>query len=468
MKQNIFILALALLLGLESFAYQLNYSENIQKAHLKILEYQFDEANSILEKESADNLYVSYLFCYEDFLKSYFKSNLSNYENFNANIEKTVEKLETINSDESNILIADLYLYQGFIHFLWDEKFAYAKSIFKGNRFINNVSDNCLEKKKIKSLYEVLGYGIPDKYKRFASWFGFSGDAMAGLKMLDDFLASPKISDAQRIEGQVFHMYLCNFLDIPLQQQNFNFKSQLLLYVYLQTVPLSAKEKVNLIEQFAKKDLGYFDYLKGKILLQMQDVKGYDLLEKYVQNQEGNTFKHDALYQMYAYNIANNNPQKAQKCKEEIILLPQARFPIDKKALKRCNTDRPPFLVKAGQLFDAGMFKQSLSVLYKEKNNSALNTTKAKVEFVYRKARNYQMLNQEDKAIKAFEAVIKTGLDELYFVPFSSYQCGKIYIHQKQYDKAKQYLNKTFELNNGDYKHSINLKTKFALDKISN
>ncbi len=467
MKRNHFILALALLLGLQSFAYQVNYSQNIQKAHLKVLEYQFDEANAILKKESPDNLYVSYLFCYEDFLTAYFKSNLSNYEKFNLNIKETVEKLESIHSDESNMLIADLYLFQGFIHFLWDEKFDYAKSIFRGNRFINKVSDNYLEKKKIKSLYEVLGYGIPDKYKRFASWFGLSGDAMTGLKMLDDFLKSPKLSEAQKIEGQVFQMYLCNFLDIPLQLQDFNFKSQLLLYVYLQTVPLSGKEKVNLIEQFTQKDLDYFNYLKGKTLLQMQDIRGYDLLQKYIENKSGNTFKHDALYQMYAYNIANNTAEKAEKCKKKIALLPQARFPIDKKALKRCNTDRPPFLVKAGQLFDAGMYKESLSVLHKGKNSPELNTTKSKIEFVYRKARNYQMLNQKDKAIKAFEAVIKTKLDELYFVPFSSYQCSKIHIREKQYDKAKEYLNKTFELNNGDYKHSINLKAKFALDKIS-
>ncbi len=470
MKKLYFTFTVLLLLSLSSFAYQLNYTKNIQKAHLLILEYEFDKADSLLniEKEKQpDNLYISYMYAYKSFLTAYFNTSLESYEAFKKIAEELSEKLEDFKTDEANTIIADIALYEGFIHFLWDEKYEYAMCIFRGKKYIGKVKDSYHEKKRIQSLYEVLAYGIPEKYKFFARWFDFDGDAMVGLNMIDSFLKDKKISPAQKIEGQIFQMYLHKFLDIPLKKTDYNFKSPLLLYVYLQTSSVSASQKLKLIEQFAKKDLKYFSYLKGKMLLLMQKPKGYAILRDYVKNKSSHSFKHDALYQMYKYNLCINNTQSAEKCKNQIMSLPIATFPIDKKIAKKLTIQRIPSMIKAGMFFDAGLYKESLSTLLKVDKRKLKSTTN-KLEYMYRLGRNYHQMNQDDKALKLYAKVIESNLSDIYYVPFSAYQSGKIFKEKKDFEKAKYFFNKTFELNEGEYEHSINLKTKFALDYLEN
>ncbi len=468
MKKIQLTLVLLLFITFKGFAYQLNYTQNIQEAHLLILEYEFDKADSLLnieKKKQPDNLYISCMYVYKSFLKAYFNTNTESYEAFKKISEDVSEKLEDFNTDEANTLIANIALYEGFIHFLWDEKYEYAMSIFRGKKYIGKVKDSYHEKKRIQSLYEVLAYGIPDKYKVFASWFDFEGDAMVGLNMIDSFLKDKEISPAQKIEGQIFQMYLHHFLDIPFKKSDYDFKSPLLLYVYLQTSSISATKKLELIEQFAKKDLRYFSYLKGKMLLLKQEQKGYAILQNYIKHTTSNAFKHDALYQMYSYNFCNNKLQDAEKCKNDIMSLPTATFPIDKKIAKKLSIHRPASLIKAGMLFDAGMYQESLATL-KKVNPSVFKNDSHKLEYQYRLARNYHQLNQEEKALKIYAKVIASNLSEIYFVPFSSYQSGKIFKKRKNYKKASEFFNKTFELNQGEYEHSINLKTKFALDYL--
>ena len=447
------------------------YSNNIEKAHQELLELNYTKANNYLELEKTsnpNNKYINYLFAYQSFLKTYFNVNKSNYDKYIELSENTLELLEHEGNNETALLLAStISIQRAFIFFLWGEHMSYVKALMHGQSFLDDIDKNTKnpEYLKTRSIYEVLGGSIPNKFKPFAKWFNIKGSAKKGIQLIERYLRQNKLSSANLYEGQMIKLYLRSFLDIP--NQNINPASPTLLtYVYLQTSKESAKKKIIRIDNLNAKSNSYFVFLKAKYLIELQKEEGFILMNNFIQNQNNQAFLHSAHYYLAWYFCAQGNKEAYKNEISKINLLPSPTYPTDKKALERTKQTCNSSLIKSRMLFDAGEYKMALKILKQKSILNDLVTFEEKIEYLYRLARVYENLENTSKALELYQKVIDTKKSDLYFVSFSAYRTGKIYALQNQKAKALEYYNIALELNDGEYKKSIEQKCQYSISSI--
>jgi len=192
-------------------------------------------------------------------------------------------------------------------------------------------------------------------------------------------------------------------------------------------------------------------------------------MREFIAEQKGISLVHSAHYYLAWYYCSHKNSTDYKKEISAIEALPEALFPADKNVGNRISSQKTcnSYLVKSRMLFDAEEYSKALAVL-KEKNiDKQLKTYEEKIEYIYRLARIYEHSKQIEKAIQLYSKVVKTQKSELYFVPYSAYCLGKIYENQSEINLAKQYYNIALDLNEGEYKTSIEKKCQFALNRLS-
>jgi len=262
-------------------------------------------------------------------------------------------------------------------------------------------------------------------------------------------------------------LYLKHFLNIQpptLPEQN---TPLLLIYLDLQTSKENAQIKINKIDRIKYNLPPYFTFLKAKFLIELQNKNGVSLMNQFIQKQKGLSLLHSAHYYLSWFYCANDEPQLSQSEIAKMKELPSPLFPADKKALNRiekehCNS----YLVKSRMLFDAGEYKRALNVLKTKQATASLINYEQKIEYLYRLARIYENINLIDKALKLYQKVIDTQKTELYFVAFSAYRSGEIYLNKQNYKLAKTFFSMALELNEGEYKSSIESKCQYAIESI--
>lgn len=451
------------------------YTENIQKAHSKILEFEYSQAQIFLSQEkkaNPKNRYIEYLENYHLFLNSYFEPTSSSYEEFENYSENCIDLLrKEKNREEANLLLSMIYIQKAYCDFLWDNQLSYANALIKGQNHLNKVSSKTtnLEYLKLKGIYEVINGSVPSSYKWYAKWLGVKGSPKGGLEYIEKYLENPTISSARKTEGQIIDLYLRSFLDYNIPEIK-AIQQPLLAYVYLQTSQIKNSEKIALINQTQKnfkRSPTYLYFLLGKYLLQLQNSEGMLFMSYFEKNHKGIAFEHTAQMYKAWYSLANNDSNKYNEAIQKINSLDEATFPADKKAVSNLRTkEYLPFLLKARMLFDAGNYHQALSVLKKNKIKLKKHSTEHKIEYLYRLARIHEKTNQTEKAIKLYQEVIKTQETQLYFIAYSAYRMGKVYAKEEKKEIAKEYFLKALELNEGEYKISIEKKSQFALKML--
>jgi tetratricopeptide (TPR) repeat protein len=134
----------------------------------------------------------------------------------------------------------------------------------------------------------------------------------------------------------------------------------------------------------------------------------------------------------------------------------------DKMAMRNAQggTWPHPLLLRARLLSDGGMFKESLD-LFKGKSTDDFESIADKAEFVYRLARNHDLMGDQDLAIKQYNAAIAFGRDVRdYFAARSALQAALIYEQRKDFAKAISYYKTAISMKEYPYKNSIDQKAK--------
>jgi len=450
----------------------INYNENIKKAHSFLLNYELNKASSILDKEKQtdpSNIYIAYLNSYKLFLKSYFNATTKSYTEFDKASSKCLDLIDDeINNDELLGLSAMVYIQRAYIYFLWSEPFSYASALAKGQKRIDAINPHTknIEYLKIRSIYEVIGGSVPNKFKTYAKWFGIKGSPQKGIQLINIYLTKVEQNSPNKTEGEIVNLYLKNFLDLKSPQIK-NKNSVIATYVFLQTCSELASIKISRINQLKKESLpSYYTFLEAKYKLELQDESGLLLMDKFINSNKGLSLVQSAHFYKYWYYCANRNITKQ---KEELSLIKNSGeplFPFDKKVLSRIEHLCNPDLIKSRMLFDAGDYNKALHILKNKNIKESLITPNQKIEYLYRMARIYEKTNKYNQAINLYQKVINTNKPELYFVSYSSYRLGRIYEELNNLNQAKLAYKKALDLNQGEYKISIEKKCQFALDML--
>jgi len=141
---------------------------------------------------------------------------------------------------------------------------------------------------------------------------------------------------------------------------------------------------------------------------------------------------------------------------------------IDKQAEEEAvSREIPnPILLKARLLSDGGYYEKALALL-KGKSTKDFSKKKDRIEFTYRAARIYHTWQMEDKSIPYYEATIKNGENEpYYYAANSALQLGHIFEERNNFEKARQYYQKSLSINGYQYAESLQMKAKAGLNRI--
>lgn len=459
----------------------LNYNSNIEKAHMAILNLDSETAEQWLNIEkkntsqnASPNTYVDYLESYQNFLDVYFKMKPEDFGKFIESSEDCIQKLKGESDiSEASVLVSTLYIQRAFIYFLWNESFHFGKSYVLGKNQLDNIDPEHPEYLKLASLYELIGGSIPSTYKPLADLFNFSGVSQKGLSMIQSYLEKDQRYKCQKQEGKIIQIYIEKLLDLHSESADIKFNPNdalLLNYVKLQTQNIKAHEQIKWINTLTKVQSGlpnYFTFLKAKAYLNLQDTKGLKLMDEFIKDHEGLSLKHTAHFYKYWWYLAQGKQSASNAEKEQLLLLPDPLFPLDKKMTKRtAKKQNNAYLIKSRMLFDALEYDEAFIVLKNKDAKSSLKSEAEKIEFLYRLARINEKKKAMDAAIQLYQKVIDTQQSEFYFVAFSAYNLGKIYAQKKNNILAEAYFLEALELNKGEYQQSIENKCNFALEML--
>ena len=141
----------------------------------------------------------------------------------------------------------------------------------------------------------------------------------------------------------------------------------------------------------------------------------------------------------------------------------------DKQANKDAKANKWPnaLLLRARLLNDGGYNAQALALL---ENKTAKDFAKVEeqLEFTYRLARIYDDMENNDAAIKNYLSAISIGVNMTeYYASRAALQIGMIYEKQGNRQLAIEYYKKCLNMDDHDYKDSIDQKAKAGIARCT-
>jgi tetratricopeptide (TPR) repeat protein len=121
--------------------------------------------------------------------------------------------------------------------------------------------------------------------------------------------------------------------------------------------------------------------------------------------------------------------------------------------------------LKARLLSDGGYQLQALNILTgKTSNDFPIDADKT--EFAYRLGRIYDLMEQDEAAIKFYVSAIEKGEHQPeYFAARAALQIGNIYENKGQFAKAIEYYNSCIEMKDHAFKNSLDQKAKAGIQR---
>ncbi len=467
---------------------EFQFSANCVQAYHCFLSMKINEGKSWLTKEIAanpKNLLPYVLINYEDFVSLSFNENPAEYKLRKPLLDKRLKVIEQGNKQSPYYLFSKGLLYyqwslikikySDYWNAVWDFRKSYF--FFKDNQkkfpaFPYN--------KVFLGLQEAAISTIPSGYKWATSILGLKGDMKKGIASIKQFIASKEIPFNE--EACLYYVYLKNYLENDpegafelTKSLNLDIKNNLVFTFMSANLALNNK-KAQLAETIIEnrtKSSAYMtfpmlDYELGDAKLKRLDYTAMLSLQKFVSNYKGNFYVKDAYLSMAYCAYLQGNQKLADAYLMKVKTIGKTESDADKQAQKFALKGKFPDkeLLKARLLNDGGYHQQSLEILLK-KNAQVFNTPEEKLEYLYRLARVYDDLNQDEKAIQYYDLTIASGKESTeYFAARAALQAGCIFEKKGQKAKALQYFQTVLDLENHDYKNSLDQRAKAGINRL--
>jgi tetratricopeptide (TPR) repeat protein len=210
-------------------------------------------------------------------------------------------------------------------------------------------------------------------------------------------------------------------------------------------------------------EVPFWNYEKGFAYLnQLKLDQAETEFQTFVQTFKGDFYVKDAYEKLSWIAYLKGDLKKANEYRGSVVEKGTELPDADKMALQNAQSGNwpHPLLLKARLLSDGGMFKESLD-LFKGKSTDDFSIASEKAEFVYRLARNYDLMDDKDLAINYYKAAITYGKNvKDYFAARSALQTALIYEYRKDYVNAEIYFKTATAMKEYPYKNSIDQKAK--------
>ncbi|MEP7318396.1 MAG: tetratricopeptide repeat protein [Panacibacter sp.] len=470
------------------------YDFNItcQQAYQQIISLKLNAGQQLISqarKENPDNLIPEILDSYIDFFMLFFNEDPADYKaripNFSTRLDKLEEGPE--NSPFYNYCRTVVYMQKASVEIKFGKQWA-AGWDFK--RAFNLIKQNkkdfpaFLPNNMIYGPMLVVAGTIPDGYKWFTSLFGIKGSIKDGINLMQQFVTS---SDAQAKlffnEASFYYCYVLFYIENKpdevfqyIQQKKLDVVNNHLLAYMTTNLSINNKQTDNAKNIILRRNPSsqylstpVWDLEMGYTMLHhlntQEAAKSFQL---FLANFKGKFYVKDANQKLsWAYYL-QGDMKAADNARLQVLKQGSQVTDADKQAYKSAKSGVWPnsLLLKARLLSDGGYNNEAL-VLLAGKSVNDFPKPEDQLEFTYRVGRIYDDLGRYDEAIKMYLYAIKLGQSRTeYYAARAALQIALIYEKQGEKDAAIQYFQKCLDMEDHDYKDSLDQKAKAGMARV--
>lgn len=472
---------------------KIDFNQHIKTIQNEIFNLHFKNAQTLIEQEKKANPKNTAIVACEnnlDFMIAFLSEQLTDFEKMKS---KSSARLDAIEGDteEKNSpyylnMQAELIFQRAILKALHNEMFSAALDTRKAFKMFEENHEKFPQfKPTLKGLglmHAMIGC-IPENYKWIASLAGLNGTIAQGTSELNEcVLASVKNKELAYLKNET--LLLLIYLETHFNK-NIPAAYDLLKYYDTHTSQMITFSIANVFAADGKNDvaldtllnmkcdanaypLNYLNYMIGIGKLNRLDTGASSYFLNFVTDFKGKSFVKSAYQKLAWTGLLNNDTLTYNKYMDRLKTAGGTFSDEDKQALTEANSGIKPnlILLKARLLFDGGYYLKSLQQLV-EKGQSEMLSQKDKIEFIYRIARNFDMLKQKEKAIVYYKNTITIGEQTTYyFAANAALNIAMIYEEKKDKTNAIAYYKKCLSMRNHEYQNSIDQRAKAGMNRL--
>jgi len=465
------------------------FNSTCQQAYKEITQLKLNNGLALIQKakqQNADNLIPLVLESYIDFFTLFFNEDASEYKIRKPRFEERIAAIKQgpKSSPFYNFCLSAVYMHKAAVAIKFNEL---VSAGLDSRRAYQYIKDN----KKVfptfipndllyGGLQAVIGT-VPKGYKWIAGLFGMKGSVTDGMKTVTSFVNSnDPWARLMFNEASFVYCYLEFYIENKKEEALQFMQTKKLdvvnnhLFTYMAANLALNNKQPEIARNIVLNRNKSLDYLQTPVWdFQMGFVKMYHLetqeaakyFESFLRNFKGNFYVKDVYQKLsWCYYIQGNMPA-AQEARRNVINKGAANADADKQALKDAKKGTWPniILLKARVLNDGGYNNEAL-VLLNGKGNANFTKEEEQLEFAYRVARINDDLKKYDDAIAFYLKAIAIGEKRTeYYAARAALQIGIIYEKRGDKKKAIIYFEQCLEMENHDYKDSLDQKAKSGI-----
>jgi hypothetical protein len=484
------ILACILLFsGLLCSAQQVDINANMITGINAAIELRFKNLETILSQErkvNQDNRVTDYLEAAALCTRIFLVEDETYYESKSDRLDFLLERLEDLPESEpyKRVFLAEISLARAGIY----AKFkANIKAAWLFYRAYNLLEDNYKEYPQFAPTLISLGVlqtavgSLPDDYKSVASLFGFDGNIELGLKMIRQAyyysIADPKLKFHQSYFGFVYayvNFELATEEQVSLYTLDMNVKGSS-LFSYLEARQLLSNGQtvlaLQLMENRLKGDgyleVPFFDYYTGKLALMISPEKAERYFLNFLQSTRDNENRKSTYRYLAWYHLLKSEGEKAEMYRQKILLEPAVTLSgPDKQAIAEAERGFNVFLIRARLDFDAGRYTKIIKDLDPKIVTKIGSEDWVYQEFYYRRARAFQELGFNDKALEGFLKSSTWTEHETYSLGNGLLQIALLFEEKSNFKESRRYFIKALTLKSYAFHEGVHQKARAGLERI--
>jgi tetratricopeptide (TPR) repeat protein len=462
------------------------FSDNLLNAYHLVLNLQPDKAQLLLNKSSSpsEELYKIYVQSLSETVDVLITEDQKKFDQMEINFHQRLQYIDKLpEGPEKLFLQAELTLQKGFNQLNIGQNINSVLSIRKAY----NIAQECIKKypsfvpiKKTYGVLQVMLGSVPDKYHWLMSLLGMKGSVSMGQKHLQELRDSKSSLNS---EAKILFFTIKGFISQQFAEAVIGFdeclkeypNNRLVLFLAVNMCMKDSKsekalEYISALDQFNQGlPVYYLEYLHAEALLNKGDYQNaITFYQKFLKGYRSQSFKKDAHYKIAICYWLLNNESESKVYFEKAKITGKDIADPDKNASIQLEENGLPNqkLLKVRFATDGGYYKEAKRIV-QSLQYSELRSLKEQTEYFYRQARLAHKTEEYSLAKFFYEETIKLAKENpWYFAPNAALQLGYIYIDQKDFAKAKKYFELAMSYKKHEYKSSIDLRSKAALEQM--
>lgn len=482
-----------LMLTVASSKAQLNYTWNdkAQQIYESVTSLKIPEARkaiAIEKKATPNNLVLPMLESYADFYELFLNEDATEYQKLYPQFEKRIQQFEAGPKNSPYYLyslgLEHLHKSLAAIRFdkNWEAALDFRKAylLFKDNRkAFPHFTPNDVY---FGIITTVVGT-IPKGYQWMASILGMSGKISEGNALVLKYINSnDEYSKRCRNEALFVYPYLLMNFE-GNQKKAFAFiestpydfkKNQMHAYMAanLYLNHQQSNKALNIVQQMDNSDaylsLPFWNLELGYAYInELKLDKAQKALSDFTQTFKGKFYVKDAYERLSWIAYMQGDMKKAEAYRKLVLSAGNQVTDADKQAFQNAKKGNwpNPILLKARLLSDGGYQTQAIAILSGKTSND-FNTEADKTEFAYRLGRIYDLMEQDELALRYYKSAIEKGAHQPeYFAARAALQSGMILENKSQFVKAIEFYQQCIDMKDHAFKNSLDQKAKSGIQR---